>query len=69
MPTAQAVASIACLAVLVLVCLLVWLIARRIRRWAHRSLKAREDLARGIADVAERLEKIEQDIKKVADQK
>jgi len=45
--------------VLILVCLLVWLPSRRIRRWFGRSLKAQQDLARATADVAERLERIE----------
>ncbi len=45
--------------VLILVLVFVWLMSRRIRRWFGRSLKARQDLARATADVAERLERIE----------
>ena len=39
--------------------LVVWLVSWRIRRWFGRSLKAQQDLARSVADVSERLEKIE----------
>jgi len=46
-------------AVLMLPLVFVWDISRRIRRWAGRSLKAQQDLARATADVAERLERIE----------
>ena len=45
--------------VLIAVLVLVWLLARRIRRWFGRSLKAQEDLARSVADVSDRLERIE----------
>ena len=44
---------------LTLVLVFVWDLIRRIRRWFGRSLKARQDLARATADVAERLERIE----------
>ncbi len=45
--------------ILLLVVLLIWLVARRVGRWISRSIKTRRDLARGIADVADKLEKIE----------
>ena len=54
---------------LVLFCLVVWLIVRCILRWAGRSLKARQDLARGVADVAQRMENLEEHIRKLANQK
>ncbi|MGO8704668.1 MAG: hypothetical protein ACLQVA_12690 [Candidatus Brocadiia bacterium] len=44
---------------LVLTVLLAWLILRRIRLWMDKSVKARQDMARGIADIAERLERLE----------
>ena len=44
---------------LVLTVLLAWLILRRIRLWMDKSVKARQDLARGVADIAERLERLE----------
>jgi hypothetical protein len=50
--------------VLVLVLVLVWLLSRRIRRWFGRSLKARQDLARAMADIADRLERIEDKLEK-----
>ncbi len=45
--------------VLIVVLVFVWLLSRRIRRWFGRSLKAKQDLARAAADVAERLERVE----------
>ena len=45
--------------VLIAVLVLVWLLSRRIGRWFGRSLKARQDLARSVADVGEKLERIE----------
>ena len=45
--------------VVILVCALVWDLSRRIRRWFGRSLKAKQDLARATADMADRLERIE----------
>ena len=45
--------------VLIAVLVFVWLLARRIRRWFGRSLKAREDLVRSVGDVSERLERLE----------
>ncbi len=45
--------------ILLMVFVLIWLIARRIARWMNRSIKARQDLARGIADLADKLERIE----------
>jgi membrane protein implicated in regulation of membrane protease activity len=51
--------SLPCVLVPILVLVLVWLLSRRIRRWFGRSLKARQDLARATADVAEKLERIE----------
>ena len=45
--------------VLIVVLVFVWLLSRRIRRWFGRSLKARQDLARSVADVGEKLERIE----------
>lgn len=47
--------------VLIPVLVFIWLLSRLIRRigrWFGRSLKARQDLARATADVAERLERI-----------
>ena len=44
---------------LALTVLLAWLILRRIRLWMDKSVKARQDMARGIADIAERLERLE----------
>jgi hypothetical protein len=44
---------------LILVVLLPLLILRWVRRWMEKSIKARQDLARGVADIAERLERLE----------
>ena len=51
--------GIVTLILLLLVCLFVWLIARKIARWIDRSIKPRQDLARSVADVGEKLERIE----------
>ena len=69
MVLAKMVVAIVPMVMLVLFCLVVWLIVRCILRWAQRSLKARQDLARGVADVAQRLENMEEDIRKLANQK
>lgn len=51
----------------VLVCLLVWLVSWRIRRYFGRQLKARQDLARSVSDVADRLEHIERKLETPAE--
>ena len=51
--------SVGFVVMLLLILFFVWDLSRRIRRWFGRSLKARQDLARATADVAERLERIE----------
>ena len=59
--TGERVTAVFSLAFLVMigVLVIVWLLVRRIARWFHRSLKARQDLARSVADVSDRLEKLE----------
>ena len=47
-------------AVLILVLVFVWDLSRRIRRWFGRSLKARQDLARSVADLVDRMERLEE---------
>ena len=51
--------ALPCCVAAILAVVIVWLLSRRIRRWFGRSLKARQDLARATADMADRLERIE----------
>ena len=52
--------------ILLLVVLLIWLVARRVARGISRSIKARRDLARGIADIAHKLERIESTLERLS---
>ena len=36
-----------------------WIISYRVRRYFQRSLKAQQDLARSVSDLADRLERLE----------
>ncbi len=47
------------LIILIGLILLAWLILSRIRRWIEQSIKARQDLARGVADIADRMGRLE----------
>ena len=53
--------------VLVLLLLLVWSVSRRIRRHFQRSLKARQDQARGVSDLSDRLDRIETKLEEKAE--
>jgi hypothetical protein len=48
--------------ILILVVILPLLILRWVRRWMERSIKARQDLARGVADIADRMGRLESKI-------
>jgi len=49
---------------LVVIILILWvlcpfLVIRQIARWIKQSIKARQDLARGVADIADRMGRLE----------
>ena len=44
---------------LILLLVVLWSVVRRVRRYFQRFLKARQDLARCVSDLTDRLERIE----------